>query len=613
MKKTKIAILLITLTSLSTPTLALETMSSFATRANIDTDNVNYINFNKKLIESRKNNDRHTPSYNEIIQKTLEGGEVFLFDFSDIKKKGDIEVAKEKFRKTIPISFDENAIVVSRHNGKVMLTPIDTDKAEQIHDTLYKIEQLSDLSDISPATNFSYQGEFNQQIPMIEYYLNLNNSSVIQNSTCGVNWDGSTISTCKDRDIDLIFLVSLASSEKSGMSNNGKFVRVSIGKETQGRGITLNHEAIRTIKNKEKYSSTEFMSAPIIEAATFTVKSDKNSPSKARARIFNSFPENINPESSISQGNKVTYNATLSVTAKQPTLTTSVTSEQSRNVTITSREYAVSKRLLNDPSGSDEAIFSWERKQFNNAKDNMRWYGAQNSLNRKDPLMYDNISQMSYENFMPSFDVTFVNDEKGKAGTGTFNIEAVITPKVFKAYGDVICSTTPICRTKFRGESIQAPQLKATISFKVDWDNPVFIGQWPVNLQLGGVSSKCTSIIGNNNSPTFTFETCDINNNKKQGFFMDKFGRLQSISAIGYCLERTSDDISKHGVSMGLCNDNMKLEQHWVWDGDNLINQLYKEQVFVNISNNDVILAKDKPQGSNPISYSRFLELFTPM
>ncbi|WP_219927865.1 hypothetical protein, partial [Aeromonas sp. HMWF014] len=63
MKKTKIAILLITLTSLSTPTLALETMSSFATRANIDTDNVNYINFNKKLIESRKNNDRHTPSY----------------------------------------------------------------------------------------------------------------------------------------------------------------------------------------------------------------------------------------------------------------------------------------------------------------------------------------------------------------------------------------------------------------------------------------------------------------------------------------------------------------------------------------------------------------------
>ncbi|MDF2415880.1 hypothetical protein [Aeromonas sp. 1HA1] len=121
------------------------------------------------------------------------------------------------------------------------------------------------------------------------------------------------------------------------MSNNGKFVRVSIGKETQGRGITLNHEAIRTIKNKEKYSSTEFMSAPIIETATFTVKSDKNSPSKARARIFNSFPENINPESSISQGNKVTYNATLSVTAKQPTLTTSVTSEQSRNVTITSR------------------------------------------------------------------------------------------------------------------------------------------------------------------------------------------------------------------------------------------------------------------------------------
>jgi hypothetical protein len=99
----------------------------------------------------------------------------------------------------------------------------------------------------------------------------------------------------------------------------------------------------------------------------------------------------------------------------------------------------------------------------------------------------------------------------------------------------------------------------------------------------------------------------------KQGFFMDKFGRLQSISAIGFCLERTSDDISKHGVSMGLCNDNMKLEQHWVWDGDNLINQLYKEQVFVNISNNDVILAKDQPQGSNPISYSRFLELFTPM
>ncbi|MDF2414902.1 hemolysin N-terminal domain-containing protein, partial [Aeromonas sp. 1HA1] len=183
MKKTKIAILLITLTSLSTPTLALETMSSFATRANIDTDNVNYINFNKKLIESRKNNDRHTPSYNDIIQKTLEGGEVFLFDFSDIKKKKDIEVAKEKFRKTIPISFDENAIVVSRHNGKVMLTPIDTDKAEQIHDTLYQIEQLSDLSDISPATNFSYQGEFNQQIPMIEYYLNLNNSSVRQNST----------------------------------------------------------------------------------------------------------------------------------------------------------------------------------------------------------------------------------------------------------------------------------------------------------------------------------------------------------------------------------------------------------------------------------------------
>jgi len=94
---------------------------------------------------------------------------------------------------------------------------------------------------------------------------------------------------------------------------------------------------------------------------------------------------------------------------------------------------------------------------------------------------------------------------------------------------------------------------------------------------------------------------------------MDKFGRLQSVSAIGYCLERISSDINKKGVSMGLCNDNMKLEQHWVWEGDNLINQLYKEQVFVNIDSNEIILANDKPQESNPIAYSRFLELFTPM
>ncbi|GKQ98981.1 leukocidin family pore-forming toxin [Aeromonas hydrophila] len=613
MKKTKLAILLTTLASLSTPAFSLENTSPFVTKSNFDTDDLNYFNLNHELVEIRQKNDTPIPSHNYIKQKVLENGEIFLFDFSDIKNASDIEVAKEKFRKIIPLSFDENALLISRHNGKLMLSPINTDKSDKFLDTLQRAEQLSDQSDAPLVMESRLQGEFNQQVPMIEYYLNLNNTNITQNSTCGVDWDGSTISTCSSREIDLIFLVSLASSEKSGMSNGGRFVRVSIGKETQGRGITLNHDAIKTIKNKEKYSETAFMSAPLIEEATFSVKSDKNSPSKAKARIFKSFPENINPEQTVSEGNEISYNTTLSLTAKQPTLTTNITSKQSRNVTVTSKEYAISKRLLNDPTGGDEAIFSWERKLFNTAKENMKWYGTQNSLNTKDPLIYDNISRMSYENLMPSFDVTFVNEEKGKVGTGLFNIEATITPKVFKAYGDVVCTSTPICRTKFRGDSVQTAKLKAAVSFKVDWDNPVFIGQWPVNLQLGGVSSKCTTIIGSDSAPRFSFETCDIKDNMKQGFFMDKFGRLQSVSAIGYCLERISSDINKKGVSMGLCNDNMKLEQHWVWEGDNLINQLYKEQVFVNIDSNEIILANDKPQESNPIAYSRFLELFTPM
>jgi hemolysin len=614
-KKNKVAILLASLISisLSAPAYSLEKLTDFATNANIDIKSINYINLSgdiinqRNLMKQRKDNNTPFLEFSEITRRVLGRGEIFLFDFSGNKSEQGLGIAKAEFRKMVsPISFKENAVVVSRYNGKVMLTPVNTDKADEFLDIFHRVEQESILSDVALETDVSAQSDFYKQVPMIEQYINAK-----FNIRCSMENFTQLGDLCRNGSADLKYLVTMASSKKAGVINNAKFLRITFGDSAQGAGITLN-ESMKTVHSETVGNDTKHLSSPFIGSANFKV--GVRSSSNTGISVFNSFPENINPSSQVSEEVKNTFSLTLAGDPKNISASGTITTERSHRITNESREYKITKRLTNNgsdrPNIINEAQFSWDREMYNTAKDHMKWYGIVNSGNRSDPLKYDNISIMAYRNFMPRFDATFVNETVGKGGIGEFYVKYNINPVSILSNGNVLCSMYG-CNTKFSGVIIKE---SGTVSLEqpieIDWDHPIFTGRWPVNLQLAGVEAKCLSL-NENITSQIGVVTCNLTTDYNQGFFMDQQGRYQSVSKSDYCLQRNYAEVNKKDVSIGRCSNDATLRQYWQWDGEKLLNKLFNEQLFINPTNNELILAATKPNNSfMAVAYSRFLDLF---
>ncbi|WP_305369289.1 leukocidin family pore-forming toxin [Photobacterium leiognathi] len=536
-----------------------------------DNSNVHYVNAENWLVdEDQKINNDTLFSLTQIKTKVLKYNKPTLVDFSSITDESEKESAKELFRKQIGISFPNDLLIITKHKGELMFSPIDGDD-----DSSIALLETNDNIDLTERIEEVLSKDEHKSLPHLSFYLKVNRRITPQECTfrASTMWhEHGKRRFCENANISLIYRVNFQRSFAYGTDGtetpDAKIVRISLDDQSSGAGIHLNE----SLGSKVFLAPYRMFIGYFREWATSAIAQDYSfsfNASNKKAAILNTVPLNnlnANYENKEVSGFTVGVTAGAEASASGPKATSSVTASytQTRWLTFKTQDYRVERST----TGSQNVSFKWNRHHYDT---------AESLLNRSSDALWvrtypadkKRINPIGYKSFIPKMDVIF-EAEPDTVGTTDFNIDSSVNIRPIYHGAYKYYYVVGVHQAYYGLENTPRRRVNKKIHFTVDWTHPVFIGGRLVDLQLGSFNDRC--IESSSTGGISTSEKC-IEDKVSQSFIYDKHSRYVSASNTDLCLDGQSLSQLK------ACD--MSLSQRWQWvKGTDKLSNLYDGRIL---------------------------------
>ncbi|WP_305814625.1 leukocidin family pore-forming toxin [Photobacterium leiognathi] len=536
-----------------------------------DNSNVHYVNAENWLVdEDQKINDDTLFSLTQIKTKVLKYNKPTLVDFSSITDESEKELAKELFRKQIGISFPNDLLIITKHKGELMFSPIDGDD-----DPSMALLETNDNIDLTERIEEVLSKDEHKSLPHLSFYLKVNRRITPQECTfrASTMWhEHGKRRFCENANISVIYRVNFQRSFAYGTDGtetpDAKIVRISLDDQSSGAGIHLNE----SLGSKVFLAPYRMFIGYFREWATSAIAQDYSfsfNASNNKAAILRTVPRsNLNADYENKEVSGFTVGVTVGadVDASGPKVRSDVSASytQTRWLTFKTKDYRVERST----TGSQNVSFKWNRHHYDT---------AESLLNRSSDALWvrtypadkKRINPIGYKSFIPKMDVIF-EAEPDTVGTTDFNIDSSVNIRPIYHGAYKYYYVVGVHQAYYGLENTPRRRVNKKIHFTVDWTHPVFIGGRLVDLQLGSFNDRC--IESSSTGGISTSEKC-IEDKVSQSFIYDKHSRYVSASNTDLCLDGQSLSQLK------ACD--MSLSQRWQWvKGTDKLSNLYDGRIL---------------------------------
>ncbi|MGY3570224.1 leukocidin family pore-forming toxin [Vibrio paucivorans] len=522
---------------------------------------INYINTNYWL-----QGEGAPPSFSVIRNKVLDQQVRYFIDFSTINEEVQKKQAKLLFRNKIGLAFTSDFLIISKHKGRLLFTPLDDENDPNVSlleaSSTMLTRQKQGISKLASGI-----ASETHSLPHVAFYLNVNRP--ITNDECTFKkshlWNRGESVFCDNPNISLIYRVNLERSLQYGTTGSAtpdaKIVRISLDDDTTGAGVHLNER----LEFRQSKSSSLKLRGYFKDWSTDAIAQDYQfsfNASNSKAHILKTFPrENLNAQYEVREvsGFEIGVASGVEVGKDGPKakLEANASYNQSRWLTFNTQDYRVERYSPN----AQNVQFKWNRDQFATAK-SLLDRSTDAPWVKKYPVDINRINPIGYASFVPKMDVIY-KAAPNAVGTTDFTIDSSVNirPIYNGAYRRGL-------RQSYRGfENTPRRRVGKKVSFTVDWEHPVFTGGRPVNLQLGSFNNRCVDMDDNG---VLMARVCEETKNS-QSFIFDQLGRYVSASDVGKCLD---------GASLKRLQDcDSSLSQRWEWiEGTDKLSNVFSDE-----------------------------------
>ncbi|RDH43894.1 leukocidin family pore-forming toxin [Zooshikella ganghwensis] len=563
---------------------------------------VKYINFSS-ITEEKLDYKNFKIIENDI----LENNTIYWIDFTQSISQNGEHLNHEKVKKLFGIVYQEDMLLISSYKGKLLYTPFNSANSTLFSQLTNQLLNNSHSSrkrvarDVTTNTSKeSTVSDDKKAPPNVSFYINVFRPITDEECTFKRShlWDRGNEVFCDNANISLVYRITWQRSLKysaSGLDTpDAKIVRISLDEQSAGVGIHLNDK----LSHRENFKGSTPAVGYMLDWSTdvyanfyhFNVKALND-----KASILKTTPNsNINADYTNRLISTLQLGATAGPEFESGKLSPKVKLEgslqytQSRWLSFKTQDYVIIK---SNPSPR-EVIFKWEREQYPTARSLLS--GIKPGVNRSYPLDLSKIRPISYANFTPNFDVIFMASPSS-TGTTTFQLTASVNMHAVypNAWNNMYTYTT------YDIGRVDAKIITAKKSFEVDWDHPVFLGGYPVNLQLAGFNNTCIAM---DTAGFVQTKQCDLDSTA-QSFIFDSLGRYVSTSNTSLCL----DGHSLHR----LITCDSRLSQRWTWKDKQLVNNANDKVLSHNISTKELYLGSNSSSSSNSKTITAFTNVFS--
>lgn len=542
-------------------------------------------------------------SFFKLRNNVLENGARYLIDFSDGYDETQKKAAKEKIKNVIGVSFSGDWLVVGMYKGDLIYTPFDS-----VNDSLLNIALSRKGGEEGVKSKSFLKSDDKLTLPHIAFYLEVNRPITDAECTFDVSpiWDRGSKSFCSKANIALVYRVNLMRSLAFGVTGSStpdvKLVRISLDSESSGAGIQLNEALVQKTEDVGYnlldgwYKS--YTTSAIAKDYKFSIGA-----SNSTASILKTFPvSNLNNsyENRDTSGFEigVTGSAGVGPDGPKTQIDAKYSYNQSRTLVYKTEDYRVARSANN----AQNVTFTWERDQYPTASSLLYkttatiWGGA-------DPIDLKRIKPISYQGFVPNFDVVY---KANPEATGTTRFTVASSVNLFPIYSAAYKHYYVFGgHLSFQSKDswVKNRRFNADTFFDVDWGHAVFSGGRPVNLQLAGFNNKCVSFGGQSK---IEIATCDLTSSK-QSFIYDSYGRYSSAMNMHKCLD------AKNSKSFNTCDSS--LSQRWKWDesSDNVKDVFSGKYLAHDIASSNIVYSdsKDSVGNINVNTITKYTDIFS--
>ncbi|ANS88251.1 Hemolysin ahh1 (plasmid) [Vibrio scophthalmi] len=494
----------------------------------------------------------------DIRNQVIEMDKRYLIDFTDIKGVENKNNIKDEYLSHVGVNLPGDLIVISRYNKEIMYTPL-SGRYDENTKFLDSYNDINIHRDEKKLYDASYKTpEKNKKIPNIQFYLNV--SKRIPDSDCYIDWQTSNGPSraylCSSANISLIYHVvlqrSLSFQNPLGYRTpDAKFVKITIGQHASGVGIHLNNKLRPQIIMSNGIAwplggpEAEWSSTAVAKNYTFNFSS-----SNKKARIINTLPEsNVNANFNKTKTSMTEYG--ISTLNPKELLEGKYSVSDSTSLSFDLHDY----KIIKNSRSARNVSFVWLREIYPTAATIQSRSLEGISVRKSYPGDLSKIHPIAYSGFSPTLSVTYVASSKQK-GTTRFTIKSSVGVTGFR-FRSSITGLFGVRTYYAKDSDKRLIRFIQPASFVVDWENPIFLGAIPVNLQLSSVNNRCLSV----NDKKITFKRCDLKD-ARQGFIYDSQGHYISVVHNRYCLDAANLTALKR------CSQN--LSQLWRWQGNKM-------------------------------------------
>jgi hemolysin len=550
-----------------------------------------YINMNNYAQQSLS--EQNGADLAIIQDDILKNNKAYLIDFSQIKSSLDNVSAKQHFYHSSAASFNDNRILISNYKNGLLFTPVDDNNLQAAIKSLDKLRLTN-----SKYLNQNAEDPKNPPPPMIVFRIHVVRPITTAECTFPTNFGKDdnyphdrADNFCKDPEMDLIYTVSLARSLPGTGGVDAKIADITLASQASGgggagNGIRLN-DTFKLLHLKETDAHMRlwntiwkfYSHSAIAQYYKFAI-----STADKKTIFLGGYPDNQNMD----YRNTLMHVTTFGINAK-PTGTIgedaiipsfdmggSASYAHTHRLTFNSLDYAI--RRSGGENGENGAIFEWYRDRFNTADSllDMRTSSAWHDYVIESANL-SRVKPIAYSGFIPNLRTTFMPEADNINGKTTFNITSSVRVRPVYAYGKQQTVPPAAWWQYYNGteHEEQWNTISDLKSFTVNWSHPVFLGGWPVILQLKDFG-RCLNIVLQSRVSN---NRCNLND-IKQSFLYDKQLRYRSVTDISMCLD--ADNLTR----LAKCSD--QPSQKWVW----------KDKLLRNAHAKGKVLAYKKDDGS---------------
>ncbi|WP_051311840.1 leukocidin family pore-forming toxin [Zooshikella ganghwensis] len=566
---------------------------------------VKYINFSSTTEEKID-----YKNFKIIENDILENNTIYWIDFTQSISQNGEHLNHKKVKKLFGIVYQEDMLLISSYKGKLLYTPFNSANSTLFSQLTNQLLNNSHASRKRVArdvtTNPSKESTVSDDKkapPNVSFYINVFRPIADEECTFKRShlWDRGNEVFCDNANISLVYRITWQRSLKYGASGldtpDAKIVRISLDEQSAGVGIHLN-DKLDHRKNKAGYVTldafmNDWSTDVYAQYYNFTVKAHDD-----KAVILKTFPT-TNLNANFTQRHISSFEIGVTGGSEwkaghnpQAKLEASYKYSQSRWLSFNTQDYAVKK---SNPS-NNEVSFKWEREQYATPKSLFsKWTNALWDVSY--PIDKTRIRSIGYSSFTPNFDIIY---KASPSATGSTTIDVTSSVLMRAVYASAYKHYYVVgSHASYKPVHVENKEISITKSFDVDWEHPVFLGGYPVNLQLAGFNNTCIAL---DTAGFVQTEQCDLDSTA-QSFIFDSLGRYVSTSNTSLCL----DGHSLHRLTT--CDS--RLSQRWTWKDKQLVNNANDKVLSHNISTKELYLGSNSSSSSNSKTITAFTNVFS--